>query len=163
MAAHPIGALPISPNLKQGVEVARSVSHLSKYFCPIFARLQQLITRPWSCNRRNPEAQARQQYTLLWCQRNPATVSGLTSHQQLKSYNMDIYLSCTTDKYNLSLVFSGDRKITNRGPIVPVGNQALPSFPLNGGPENWDFLLTRDNSDRLFFLRYKLYLWRCTV
>ena len=34
------------------------------------------------------------------------------------------------DKENLSLVFSGDREIPTRGFIVPVGNEASPSFPL---------------------------------
>ena len=37
------------------------------------------------------------------------------------------------DKENPSLVFSGDREIPTRGSTVPVGNQALPSFPL----ERW--------------------------
>ena len=39
------------------------------------------------------------------------------------------------DKENPSLVFSWDREITYRGSTVPVGNEASPSFPLNGGPE----------------------------
>ena len=38
-----------------------------------------------------------------------------------------------TDKENPSLVSSGDREIPTRGSIVPVGNEALPSFPL----ERW--------------------------
>ena len=34
-------------------------------------------------------------------------------------------------------MFSGDKKIQTRGLIVPVENEALPSFPLNSGPEGW--------------------------
>ena len=37
------------------------------------------------------------------------------------------------DKENPSLVFSGDKEIPTRGSTVPVGNEALPSFPL----ERW--------------------------
>ena len=44
-----------------------------------------------------------------------------------------------TDKENPSLVFSLDREIPTRGSTVPVGNEASPSFPLNDGPEGWDF------------------------
>ena len=45
------------------------------------------------------------------------------------------------DKQNPSLVSSGDRKITTQGPTLPVGNEAcrVSPFPLNGGPEGWDF------------------------
>ena len=63
---------PISPNFNQGVEAARPVSPLSKYCCAIFARLQRLTTHPRSCDRRKPEAQARQWHTPFWCQRNTA-------------------------------------------------------------------------------------------
>ena len=38
--------------------------------------------------------------------------------------------SCTPDKENPLLVSSGDREIPTRGSIVPVGNEASPSFPL---------------------------------
>ena len=42
-------------------------------------------------------------------------------------------LSIIIDKENPSLVFSGDKEIPTRGFTVPVGNEALPSFPL----ERW--------------------------
>ena len=61
--AHPIGALPAYADLAEFIPrrgTARPVSPLSKYCCPVFARLQRLTTHPRSCDRRKPEAQARQ-------------------------------------------------------------------------------------------------------
>ena len=48
------------------------------------------------------------------------------------------------------LGFSGDRKIPTRGPTVP----GLPSFPLNGGPEGWDFSGTTEHQWSILFLIY---------
>ena len=55
------------------------------------------------------------------------------------------------DKENPSLVFSWDREIPTRGSTVPVGNEASPSFPLNGGPEGWDFPVPLYTNDRFYF------------
>ena len=67
---------PISPIFNQGVEATRPSFAVpqSKYFCAVFARLQRLTTctHPRSCDRRQPEAQARQRRTLFWFQRNTA-------------------------------------------------------------------------------------------
>ena len=55
------------------------------------------------------------------------------------------------DKENPSLVFSWDREIPTGGSTVPVGNEASPSFPLNGGPEGWDFPVPLYTNDRFYF------------
>ena len=55
------------------------------------------------------------------------------------------------DKENPSLVFSWGREIPTRGSTVPVGNEASPSFPLNGGPEGWDFPVPLYTNDRFYF------------
>ena len=54
-------------------------------------------------------------------------------------------------KENPSLVFSWNREIPTRGSTVPVGNEASPSFPLNGGPGGWDFPVPLYTNDRFYF------------
>ena len=70
---------PISPNFNQGVEAARPVSPLNGSYhnestVAPFCSMQRLITHPWSCDRRNPEARARQRRTPFGCQRNTAYI-----------------------------------------------------------------------------------------
>ena len=55
-----------------------------------------------------------------------------------RKYTPFVHILTQTDifakyKENPLLVFSGDREIPTRGSTVPVGNEALPSFPL----ERW--------------------------
>ena len=59
--------------------------------------------------------------------------------------------SCTPDKYNPSLVFSGDRKIPTRGSTVPVGNEACRVSTGTVGPRAGIFLEPLNTSDRFFF------------
>ena len=69
VAAHPIGELPAYADLaefqpRRGSGEAFFASYRfvpqSKYCCAIFVRLQRLTTHSRSCDRRKPEAQARQ-------------------------------------------------------------------------------------------------------
>ena len=58
---------------------------------------------------------------LYFCSQSNTSFSSLGSVYSVK------------EKENTSLVFSGDREIPTRGSTIPVGNEALPSFPL----ERW--------------------------
>ena len=49
------------------------------------------------------------------------------------------------EKWNPSLVFSGDRKNPNPRAHRSSGKRGLPSFPLKGGPEGWDFSGTTEH------------------
>ena len=54
-------------------------------------------------------------------------------------------------------MFIGNKKIQTRGPTVPRGGggeRGLPSFPLNGGPEGWDFSGTTEHQLSILFLIY---------
>ena len=47
-------------------------------------------------------------------------------------------------------MFNGDRKSQPKGPPFEWETR-LASFPLNGGPEGWDFLEPLNTNDRFFF------------
>ena len=49
------------------------------------------------------------------------------------------------EKWNQSLVFSGVRKNPNPRAHRSSGKRGLPSFPLKGGPEGWDFSGTTEH------------------
>ena len=58
------------------------------------------------------------------------------------------------DKENPSLVSSGDREIPTRGSTVPVGNEAMPSFPLERWARGLGFPGSTVHQWSILFLTY---------